>query len=136
MLQWLLKLNSVKSTAARNGQEAIFAFERAKPHFDLIFMDNTMPVMVKYFNPCYKFSFMRFILNLLFIIKSGLDAVRYIRDRNFDGVVVAVTGNAMPSEVQEFLAEGADLVVTSKFIPAKIYIFSIRFVIKPTLCSL
>ena len=42
----------------------------------------------------------------------------------------------MPNEVQEFLAEGADLVVTSKFIPAKIYIFTIRFVIKLTLCSL
>jgi CheY-like chemotaxis protein len=46
MLQWLLLLNAVKSTSAVNGYEAILAFERADPSFDLIFMDNTMPVMV------------------------------------------------------------------------------------------
>lgn len=46
MLQWLLLLNSVKSTPAVNGYEAIVAFERAAPRFDLIFMDNTMPIMV------------------------------------------------------------------------------------------
>lgn len=43
-----------------------------------------------------------------------MEAVRYMRDRDFGGVIVAVTGNAMPDEINHFLAEGADLVVTSK----------------------
>ena len=46
MLQWLLLLSAVKSTPAVNGYEAIVAFERGTPRFDLIFMDNTMPIMV------------------------------------------------------------------------------------------
>jgi hypothetical protein len=37
-----------------------------------------------------------------------------MRDRGFCGVIVAVTGNAMPDEIHHFLTEGADLVVTSK----------------------
>jgi hypothetical protein len=37
-----------------------------------------------------------------------------MRDRGFNGVIVAVTGNAMPDEIHHFLEEGADLVVTSK----------------------
>jgi CheY-like chemotaxis protein len=48
MLQWLLLLNAVKSTSAVNGFEAIQEFEKAAPHFDLIFLDNTMPVMVTF----------------------------------------------------------------------------------------
>jgi CheY-like chemotaxis protein len=46
MLQWLLMLNSIKSVPAVNGYEAILAYERADSKFDLIFLDNTMPIMV------------------------------------------------------------------------------------------
>lgn len=38
-----------------------------------------------------------------------------MRDRGFNGVIVAVTGNAMPDEIHNFRTEGADLVVTSKY---------------------
>lgn len=48
--------------------------------------------------------------------QSGLEAVRYMRGRGFSGVIVAVTGNAMPDEINTFLVKGADLVVTSKCI--------------------
>ena len=48
-------------------------------------------------------------------MQSGLEAVRYMRGRGFNGVIVAVTGNAMPDEIHDFLDDGADLVVTSKW---------------------
>lgn len=52
MLQWLLALNGVKSSSAVNGYQAILDFERADPRFDLIFLDNTMPVMVSPSSSC------------------------------------------------------------------------------------
>ncbi|TDL16755.1 hypothetical protein BD410DRAFT_901857 [Rickenella mellea] len=57
-------------------------------NYDVIFLDNQMPVM------------------------SGLDTVTALRDINRTDLVVGVTGNALMSDQQEYLDAGADRVLT------------------------
>lgn len=49
-----------------------------------------------------------------------MEATRLLRDRGYLGCVVAVTGNAMDSDVQEFLAAGADAIVTKPMTKPKL----------------
>jgi CheY-like chemotaxis protein len=56
--------------------------------YDIVFMDNQMPVM------------------------SGLEAMRELRKLGGRDFVVGVTGNALTSDVEEFLEAGADHVLT------------------------
>eukprot|EP00602_Paraphysomonas_sp_CaronLab_P004766 CAMPEP_0185022188 /NCGR_PEP_ID=MMETSP1103-20130426/4919_1 /TAXON_ID=36769 /ORGANISM="Paraphysomonas bandaiensis, Strain Caron Lab Isolate" /LENGTH=619 /DNA_ID=CAMNT_0027554155 /DNA_START=516 /DNA_END=2371 /DNA_ORIENTATION=+ len=87
MLQRLLTQFKVKSLAAVNGLEATLMYQENRD-LHLIFMDYTMPVM------------------------NGIEATRIIREKGFMGCIIAVTGNAMDDDVQEFLDVGADAVVT------------------------
>ena len=42
---------------------------------------------------------------------SGIEACKLIRTMGFRGPIVAVTGNIVPEDVEEFLAAGADKLV-------------------------
>ena len=41
----------------------------------------------------------------------GRDAVRRIRELGYSGRVFGVTGNVLPSDIEDFKANGADLVI-------------------------
>ena len=41
----------------------------------------------------------------------GRDAVRHIRELGYSGWVFGVTGNVLPSDIEDFKANGADLVI-------------------------
>ena len=61
---------------------------RTKPPFDLILMDNQMPRM------------------------TGQDAARIIRNElKFQGIILGVTGNVLPEDIQAFIECGADDVI-------------------------
>lgn len=63
-------------------------FLRQNPRVDIILMDNQMPRM------------------------TGADAVRVMRaELNFKGIIIGVTGNALASDIQEFISRGADEVI-------------------------
>jgi CheY-like chemotaxis protein len=62
------------------------------PAFDIVFMDNQMPVM------------------------SGLETVKELRGGGATDLVVGVTGNALLSDVEEFLGAGADQWVYSRLV--------------------
>ncbi|KAG8925262.1 hypothetical protein FRC02_009810 [Tulasnella sp. 418] len=57
-------------------------------HYDIIFLDNQMPVM------------------------SGLDLVRKLREIDRDDLVVGITGNAMQDDQEEYLQAGVNHVLT------------------------
>ena len=46
---------------------------------------------------------------------SGIDACREIRSLGYEGVIIAVTGNVLPSDIEEFLSAGADKLVPKPF---------------------
>ena len=71
---------------AGNGQEALDKCAEMK--YDVVLMDITMPVM------------------------SGDEAVKRLRDLGWDGVVIALTANAMESDKQKYLEAGMDAVLT------------------------
>lgn len=41
----------------------------------------------------------------------GRDAARHIRELGFTGRIFGVTGNVLPSDVEDFKSNGADLVI-------------------------
>jgi len=43
--------------------------------------------------------------------QTGVEATKAIRDMGFDGLIIAVTGNALDEDVVEFYKSGADLVL-------------------------
>ena len=55
--------------------------------FDVILMDNQMPRM------------------------CGPVAAKTLRERGYRGVIVGVTGNALPADIQDYIAHGADEVL-------------------------
>lgn len=46
---------------------------------------------------------------------SGIDACREIRSLGYSGIIIAVTGNVLPSDIEEFLSAGADKLVPKPF---------------------
>mmetsp|Transcript_21743 Transcript_21743/g.31644 ORF Transcript_21743/g.31644 Transcript_21743/m.31644 type:complete len:864 (+) Transcript_21743:98-2689(+) len=108
MLQRLLTQFKVKSLAAVNGLEATLMYQENRD-LHLIFMDYTMPVM------------------------NGIEATRIIREKGFLGCIIAVTGNAMDDDVQEFLDVGADAVVTKPMKRVKLEAILQCFVIGETI---
>jgi CheY-like chemotaxis protein len=61
---------------------------RVESKFAVVFLDNQMPVM------------------------SGLEAIARLRDLGRNDFVVGVTGNALLSDQEEYLAAGVDQVLT------------------------
>ena len=45
----------------------------------------------------------------------GTEATSKIRALGFEGIVIAVTGNALPDDVKDFLDHGADAVMPKPF---------------------
>ncbi len=82
----LLKEQGCIVQAAGNGQEALD--KCAEKKYDVVLMDITMPVM------------------------TGDEAVKRLRDLGWDGVVIALTANAMETDKQKYLEAGMDAVLT------------------------
>jgi CheY-like chemotaxis protein len=43
---------------------------------------------------------------------SGPDATKELRERGFNGMIIGVTGNALPEDIEHFKSKGADAVLT------------------------
>jgi CheY-like chemotaxis protein len=72
---------------AADGEKAVRMIESGT-HFDVILMDNQMPVM------------------------TGVEATRIIREKHgFKGTILAVTGNALAEDIREFEQAGANTVI-------------------------
>ncbi|QDZ21584.1 signal transduction histidine kinase [Chloropicon primus] len=85
----LLEEQGCTVDAAGNGAEALSLCE--KNYYDVVLMDITMPVL------------------------SGDQAVKKLRKGGWDGIVVALTGNALEIDQEKFLAAGMDAVLTKPF---------------------
>jgi len=114
MLRALLNRNGIKNVdVAENGLEAVEAALANPLKYDIIFMDNLMPVMVgklHYFflNCCSD------LMEWLLICdgQNGVQAVRKLREGGFAQLVVGVTGNVLDDDVMHYLCAGADMVIT------------------------
>lgn len=99
VLAEMLGQTGLRTTMVENGQEAVAAWERAQAlasPFDLLLLDITMPVM------------------------DGLRALSEIRDREGRGGVgpvpaIAVTANAMPNQVADYIMGGFDTHLAKPF---------------------
>jgi len=80
--QYVLESMGATVTLAQNGQEAVDT--ALKSPFDLILMDMRMPVM------------------------GGVEATRILRQRGYQGGVVALTANVMKQHREDFKAAGCD----------------------------
>ena len=52
-------------------------------------------------------------------IMNGTEAVVKLRELGYNGIILGVTGNALPEDVQEFEDKGADLVIVKPLDIAK-----------------
>lgn len=97
MLSSILQKRGFTTSQAEDGQLAVDAHARTKrtveggeqalaEPFDIIFMDNTMPVL------------------------SGVEACRSLRKQGFQNLIIGVTGNALDDDVLAFTNAGADIV--------------------------
>ena len=90
MSRWISK-NTIVVDEAENGKMAVdlvkLSFEKNTP-YHLILMDYSMPIM------------------------DGPTATKLIRDMKFNGLILGVTGNALPCDIQNFIAKGANHVLT------------------------
>mmetsp|Transcript_3672 Transcript_3672/g.5677 ORF Transcript_3672/g.5677 Transcript_3672/m.5677 type:complete len:776 (+) Transcript_3672:225-2552(+) len=89
MLSRVLKPYFENIIEKEDGVGAVEAVKESfvKENIDMIFLDSVMPNM------------------------SGIEACKLIRTMGFRGPIVAVTGNIVPEDVEEFLAAGADKLV-------------------------
>eukprot|EP00597_Dinobryon_sp_UTEXLB2267_P008067 CAMPEP_0170084854 /NCGR_PEP_ID=MMETSP0019_2-20121128/19914_1 /TAXON_ID=98059 /ORGANISM="Dinobryon sp., Strain UTEXLB2267" /LENGTH=692 /DNA_ID=CAMNT_0010301085 /DNA_START=328 /DNA_END=2406 /DNA_ORIENTATION=- len=88
MLRMLLKQNHVTSQTAENGQIAVEVVLKDVEQFQIIFMDNQMPIL------------------------GGVDATKLLRASGYKHLIVGVTGYVLEEDVNEYLAAGADLVLS------------------------
>ena len=99
MLRRLFSNRFEECKEAENGKAAVDMVREAMASgvsFDVITMDYQMPVM------------------------DGVTATRCIRKLGYKGLIVAVTGNALSEDVNAFLSNGADIVLTK---PLSIAVF-------------
>ena len=45
----------------------------------------------------------------------GTEATKKIRDLGYKGIIIGVTGNALPEDVKDFIDHGADTVIPKPF---------------------
>jgi CheY-like chemotaxis protein len=88
MLMMLLKKAGLETDSREDGQQAVDLISADMNAYQLVLMDNFMPVM------------------------NGLDAVRNLRARGYPYIIVGITGNSMADDLAEYLASGADMVVS------------------------
>ena len=91
MLKMLLNGKGVTSDVADDGQIAVQTISRDLLKYDIIFMDNTMPVM------------------------NGVDATRLLRRLGFRNLIIGVTGNVLKDDIEAFYDAGADTVYRKPF---------------------
>lgn len=94
MLIRLLNNRGCSCIEAGHGQEALVRFDERKTSvsadhepFDAILMDYEMPIM------------------------NGPQATKELRERGFEGFIVGITGNVLPSDIQFFKDNGANIVL-------------------------
>ena len=88
MLTMLFKKRGIDSCQAGDGQEALdTVFRGIDTITKLIFMDNLMPTM------------------------NGVDATRALRKAGYKYLIIAVTGNVLDDDIEQFLQAGADFVI-------------------------
>jgi len=101
MMDMILSKLGFRCDVAFNGQEAV-ALARLK-HYNLILMDNVMPVM------------------------NGIEATRTILSFDAATTIVGVTGNVLQHDKDEFLKAGAKLVLEKPIDRAKLITVTIDF---------
>ena len=100
MLRRLFSNRFEECKEAENGKVAVDMVTEAMASgvsFDVITMDYQMPVM------------------------DGVTATRCIRKLGYKGLIVAVTGNALSEDVNAFLSNGADIVLTKPLSIERLY---------------
>jgi CheY-like chemotaxis protein len=110
-----------KMQSAADGALALEAVQQsvatATAPFGIVFIDNSMPVMVCSWNSSWPFWLIVFsnpsltCLPVTLPQQTGVEATRQMRARGFNQLIVAVSGNSMAEEVVEFLDAGADLML-------------------------
>ena len=91
MMRKVLETYYGEVAEAADGMEAVQMVEdamRRGANFDAIFMDSVMPRM------------------------GGIEATTIIRQIEYSGLIVGVTGNALPEDIAEFTKSGANRVLT------------------------
>lgn len=88
MLCMLLKKKQIKCETAENGQIALDKVLVDLDRFKLIVLDNLMPVM------------------------TGLEAAKKLREAGYGYIIVGLTGNILEDDIAEFIAAGADIVLS------------------------
>ena len=111
MLAMVLSKKNIKCSFAEDGLKGVEAVRANPGRFDIIFMDNTMPVMVRIFEPALVVPNERHVCLVHCVLQNGVEATRVIRSEGFANLVIGVTGNALDDDVEAFLAAGADLVI-------------------------
>mmetsp|Transcript_3851 Transcript_3851/g.8809 ORF Transcript_3851/g.8809 Transcript_3851/m.8809 type:complete len:358 (+) Transcript_3851:1824-2897(+) len=91
LLKRLLEKRGHVVFGAENGQEAVEKVRQADEHFDIICIDNHMPVM------------------------DGPTAVKAMRDLGCDSFIVGITGNVLPEDIELFKSKGANAVLPKPF---------------------
>ena len=118
MIARLLQQRSFVIFEACDGAEAVdsvsksmrsLAGEHPTLSYDVILMDFVMPIM------------------------DGPTATKQIRALGYRGVIIGVTGNALPDDISTFLASGADVVMTK---PINIETFIQHYHGKHTFCKM
>merc|ERR1711959_153582 len=74
-------------TIVENGQLAVDNIEQNPAKYDLVLMDNNMPVM------------------------KGVEATKKIREHGYVNPIIGVTGNLLEEDVDEFLKSGVNKVI-------------------------
>lgn len=102
----MLSQKNIKVATAEHGMEALNIIKEVGiGHFDFIFMDNTMPVMVCMPNPPWSIPSHSFS-------QTGIECTRRLREMGYYNILIGLTGNTFDEELSEFLSAGADLVLS------------------------
>jgi len=100
MLKMLLKKSGIEADLAENGLQAVEMVLADLNKYQVVFMDNLMPIM------------------------NGVEATRKLREGGFRNLVVGVTGNVLEDDVAEYLQAGADIILGK---PMKINVLGMVF---------
>ena len=97
---------------ACDGSEAVQMVKSSPGKYDMIFMDNLMPNMVRY--PLQKQDLLICLICLfcMMFYQSGIDATAALRSDGFRNLIVGLTGSALDDDVAAFESAGADLVLS------------------------
>eukprot|EP01041_Mallomonas_annulata_P000159 gene159-267_t len=91
LLGYLLRREGFCVYEASDGLQALNSVHLHPSHYEVIFMDNTMPNM------------------------TGVEATVAIRKLGYSNLIIGVTGNAMEDDVKAFLRAGADMIFAKPF---------------------